>query len=48
MPEAGSGTKPEKQGLMRVGGSGVWLHSDRAAGFHITPVKPAQLLAALL
>lgn len=43
MPEAGSGTKPEKQGLMRVGDSGVWLHSDRAAGFHTTPVRPAQL-----
>lgn len=48
MPDAGSGTKPEKQERMRVGGSGVWLHSGRATEFHTTAVKPAQLQAALL
>lgn len=42
------GGEPEKQGLVRVGGHGVWLCGGRAAGLCTTPVKPAQLQALSL
>ena len=41
----GAVAEPEKQGLVRVGGHGIWLHGGRAAGLCTAPVKPAWLQA---